>query len=368
MLIIGNLISAVISVLVIIHILFNTERYGPKLYSIFLIIIILFLGIIYPLLFSLTSHVFYEEKITLLLWRVAIIIGVISLAVLSSLYNFILEYKKLNYTASLIICLLGGIVIAFTFEESTIEIIRSGNYYFYEYSSEFLVFNILFQFVIVSFFWYIELKAKKRISQKDLNKLLVYVSIQFSNTILLYTLYLITHNILFGIVHIFILWIGQIGAYYVIFHRPNFFILLTHRINHLILVHKSGILLFSYDFNSKKIDWSQSYTGEILIGINHVLANYNNRQNALKVIKMRDRFLLFTFCEEYGIATLLISNQNNKLLAKSLNSFLQEFKQQFGSYLRKINKNNSLIDTSIFNYSKELLQNTFQMFTSNYGE
>jgi hypothetical protein len=137
------------------------------------------------------------------------------------------------------------------------------------------------------------------------------------------------------------------------------FIELTNKIFEFIVFHKSGILLYSYNFETGKETEESILKGSILIGINHILSNLSTQRDKLRVIKMRNRDIVLEFDPNYGYAVLLITNNRNDLIVKSIQQFMNSF---VNLNKDKLNNLNGLIDTSQFKNASELLHQYFKPY------
>ena len=101
---------------------------------------------------------------------------------------------------------------------------------------------------------------------------------------------------------------------YAIVKKPYLFIALTNRIHHIIVFHRSGILLFSYDSETGKEADDSLMKGTILIGINHILTHFKQKAEALNLIKIKKRDIILEYNNEYGYAVLLTVNKTNRII------------------------------------------------------
>ncbi|MEJ2276564.1 MAG: hypothetical protein P8Y70_02275 [Candidatus Lokiarchaeota archaeon] len=103
---------------------------------------------------------------------------------------------------------------------------------------------------------------------------------------------------------------------YTIIFKFDLFIVITNKIYNFIIFHRSGILLFAYDFQSKKEIDDSILKGSILIGINHILTNFRTQRDNLNLIKMKDRDIIFDYDIKHGYAVLLITDHKNKIIER----------------------------------------------------
>jgi hypothetical protein len=146
---------------------------------------------------------------------------------------------------------------------------------------------------------------------------------------------------------------------YIIIKKPSFFLVFTNKIYDFIIFHKSGILLYSYNFQTGKEVDEQSLKGSILIGISHIMTNLSNIENQLTHIKMKDKAIVFNFDQELGIAVLLVAKHKNSVLEKTIIKFMNEFSQAYEEKLRNLNR---LIDISGFEDTSKIILQYFKHY------
>ncbi|MCJ7648098.1 MAG: hypothetical protein MUP85_05755 [Candidatus Lokiarchaeota archaeon] len=125
------------------------------------------------------------------------------------------------------------------------------------------------------------------------------------------------------------------------------------------MFHKSGILLYSYNFETRQEVEESLLKGSILIGINHILSNFSNLENQVSVIKMSDRDIIFNFNNELGYATLLIAKHKNSILENAVNEFNLNFSKKYFETLTNLK---GLIDVSNFRNTSELVREYFKAY------
>jgi hypothetical protein len=123
--------------------------------------------------------------------------------------------------------------------------------------------------------------------------------------------------------------------------------------------HKSGILLYSYNFKTGKEEDESVIKGTILIGINHILSNLSERKKLLNLIKMPHRDILLDYNADLGYAVLLITNQKNPIIEKAMQGFTKTFSKK---NKEKFEQMSGLIDVSEFKDTKQILDEYFEPF------
>lgn len=300
----------------------------------------------------------------LILWKSSIIFWITSISLLSIIQNLMIKIKKISSFPSMLYAFVGGIILSLVINSNSIVILQeNSNIYYYRFDNLFLlIIIIVFNIEVFSFLLFNIFKKIPNVRDKKSGRTLGLLTIEFSSVILVYTLYLITQNIVFRNIYIIIYLVGAIFASYIIYLKPSLFIELTNRIYDFIIFHKSGILLYSYNFETGKETDDSILKGSILIGINHILANFIDRKDQLNLIKMKDRDLIFDYDNTHDYAILLTTNHKNTFIDKAVNNFMFQFSDLNGE---KLKNSKGLIDVSEFRNAKKLLKDIFAPYTTN---
>lgn len=363
--IIGPFVSLIISICLIIVVIYNRKKIGPISYSIFYITVILFLGVIYPFSLTFSTISFFSKVLTFTLWKFAVLIATISLGLLGMLYGFFLEGRKLNIVSSLIFCFLGALILYDLFNTDSIEISQIKSSYYYHYSNRAIIISLIFLYFLISFMWYIHIRIRNNLKKIDIEKLYFLISIQLTLLMVNYSWFIISQNLLFIDIHLILFWIVEISILYLLIKVPNFLVLLTNEIDTLVVFHKSGILLYVFNFTTENEENENLLKGSILIGISHILNNFLNREEQLNVIKMREKVVQLKYDNTHGYALLIISTPMTKILKKAINEFMNEFTTMHKENFEKINNSHSLIDISVFQTTKQIIIKDFSLFLKN---
>jgi hypothetical protein len=143
--------------------------------------------------------------------------------------------------------------------------------------------------------------------------------------------------------------------------KPEIFLELTNKIYYINIYHKSGILLYSYQFTKAQNEIDSTIWGNILIGLNHILSEFVDKQNQIDVLQTRNTDIIVNY-DEIGIAVVLITNRKNIILHKLMKNFAIDFNKRYKSELLEIQDLNKIINVSEFNETKELIENAFQLY------
>jgi hypothetical protein len=128
------------------------------------------------------------------------------------------------------------------------------------------------------------------------------------------------------------------------------------------IYHKSGVQLYSYEFENPKKDIGSSIWGNILIGINHILSEFIDKKDQIDVLQTKNSEIIVDYDNEYGYAVLVIANKKSALLKKLMDDFLSEFRDKYKEELNEISDINRIINVSEFEDTKEIIKKHFKLF------
>ncbi|MFX1442629.1 MAG: hypothetical protein ACFFHV_04375 [Promethearchaeota archaeon] len=355
-----TIISIMISLSAIIYVFKHRENYGPQQNVILIILLYIFVGIFYFSFLSLATMVIFDKFIALDLWKASIIISLFALGLLSSVHSLIIGYKKIELLTAFIFSFLGGIIIYLVLFLKSFEVQRIDLNYYYIFQNFILFyFMLLLGSLLLVLMWSILLINYSKIRHKILARLLLINTLNFTIIIFTYGLFLLFSNLFLKYLHLVSYLITALIIFYEIIKKPDLFIELTNRIYDFIIFHKSGILLYSYNFETGKETEDSLLKGSILIGINHILANLTNQKDKLGIIKMENRDIVLEYDDKLGYAILLITNKKNHFIDKSIQRFMNKFVEL---NLKELSSLNGLIDTSHFKNAGELIHDYFRPY------
>jgi len=138
---------------------------------------------------------------------------------------------------------------------------------------------------------------------------------------------------------------------------------LPNKIFSINIYHKSGILLYSYNFGEEYYQKTDSTIwGNVLIGINHILGEFINVKNKIDVIKTKNSDVVVKYEIEAGYALVVITNKKNKIIENLMDPFSEEFKKKYKKELNDIQDLNRIIDVSDFIDTEEIIKHHFQLY------
>ncbi|GAI59878.1 unnamed protein product, partial [marine sediment metagenome] len=298
----------------IIYILFHRGDYKPEVDFLIVIMIYVVSESIYFILFNLSVETFFDINSALILWNVSIFARIISNGIWSAIHSTELNKSgRVRFLPVMIYILIGGIILSLLFNPVSFLVTQTGFEYHYFFSNLPLLISIVaFNGFIVIISWILQLKEYKKINDRKLNVIYLFFVFLLSLKIIWYTLYILTLNSIFKILHqmFYIIFMGFVV--FLVVKKPDLFGVFTNKIYDFVIFHKSGILLYSFNFEKQSEIDETLLKGSILIGINHILANLSNVENQITLIKMSDRAVVFNYNNQLGYAVLLIAKHKNK--------------------------------------------------------
>ena len=345
----------------IIHVVIHREKYNSDIHFLIIIILYLIFEGIYIVSFNLSAEKVFNTSSALALWHVSVIARITSIGQFASIHNGELSKdSKIKMFSVMSYIFMFGVIISLLFYPNSFALVETDLEYYFSFKNVGLLTSIIiFNSLIVIFTWIIQIRGYKNFADKKLGKFFTFFLLLFSLSILFYTLTIITLDISFKVIHL-VLYDVSIGyIIYVIIKKPNLFVVFTNKIYDFIIFHKSGILLYSYNFQSREEVDESLLKGSILIGINHILANLSDVENQVTHIKMKDRGVVFSFNTQLGYAALLIAKHRNKILESAVEKFMVDFSKINKENLQNLNR---LIDVSKFRNANKLIIKNFSHY------
>lgn len=368
-----------LSLIVTTHVIRNRQKYGTPFMGLLIAAVAFLIGCVHATLYTLSIVLFISEQINIFLWKLSILVWFVILVITSGLFSSFREYKKVKSFPFLFYTLFFGSLIGVLLIPDSITLTLAISHpssitfidpFIIKYSYNFVagVITILFQVLVIFHFLYVTILINVRSKKKEETLPLIMNAIIFSIPIILNVLYIIFHQTPFQQffirdLFIIILWISYFGVSILIFKKPEIFYTLPNRIYSINIYHKSGILLYSYEFEqqpSSKTDskiWSN-----ILIGLNHILSEFLDKKDKINVIQTREADVVVQYEEDSGYALIAITNRKNSIIEGLLKNFSLEFKQKYKDNLNEILDINKIINVSEFSDLKELIEKNFELY------
>ncbi|MHA1293721.1 MAG: hypothetical protein ACTSQJ_13765 [Promethearchaeota archaeon] len=359
------IISICISTAGIVYTIINRKRFGNILYSVLNILIFLILGVFFFICFNLSTIGIFSDTTSYLLWNISIVSWIVAISIFTLIHSYIIENKRILSVSLFFYSFLSGIIIGIMHIQNTNKLIRFKDFIVFNFQNSYIIIIILiFNFWVICEMIYKQIVNSSAIHDKRSNKLLTLLISYFLLIVFVYSIYLIFQNIILKDIFSIIYIIGALYILYIVIKKSNLFFELTSQIFNFVIFHKSGILLYTYNFETNEETEENILKGTILIGINHILSQFINKKDQLNLIKMKNKDIILEFVNEYGYAVLLIMKNKNTSILRAVHKFIEKFNEIFKENLEKINNFRQIVDISEFQNSREILFSIFEPFIS----
>ncbi|MFW9950598.1 MAG: hypothetical protein ACFFKA_10810, partial [Candidatus Thorarchaeota archaeon] len=316
--------------------------------------------------------IFFSPQLNLLVWKLSIISGFITLTVTIIILSFFREYKKLPLSPFIVLFTFYGLLVGtlilpdsiiieyYSDTPYTLTIINPANihYHFNSFTGFIIIITLSF---ISLYFSYISIFIYFRVKKKRKSLPLLLNTIIFLIPIIMLVIYISTELTIFRELYIILLWIAIFGVNIMLIKDPEMFFILPNEIYSINIFHKSGVMLYSYNFG-KKIDYDPSIWGNTLIGLNHILSEFIDKTDKIDVIQTKNAEIVVNYDDDYGYAVVLITNQKNSIIENLIRKFSTIFREYFSRELNEIRDLNRIINVSEFKASKEIVEETFKLY------
>jgi len=352
----------------------NRKKFGTDLIALLNSATIFSGNLIYSTFFILSTVFHFSEEINITLWKLSIIFGLISLIITTFIYSFFREYHKIQILPFMFIILFFGLIIGALFRERSIKLnttltnpipfiipdISQVNFQFDLFSGTLI---IITEISLILYLAYITLAILRETRSLDDSLPLFLNTIISAFPIIMYLLYIYMQKPLLRELHITLLWIAGFTVNIMLIKKPEVFFVLPNKIFSINIYHKSGILLYSYNFGEEYYQKTDSTIwGNVLIGINHILGEFINVKNKIDVIKTKNSDVVVKYEIEAGYALVVITNKKNKIIENLMDPFSEEFKKKYKKELNDIQDLNRIINVSDFIDTEEIIKHCFQLY------
>lgn len=372
LMVLGFAFTLFVGIYTLIYILRHPSEYGIKFTAILNFLALFNAVIVYSPLYLLSISFVFSETINILLWKLSVVVGFISLFITSLIYTFLKEFRRIPYFPFLIFTTLFGLLLGSFFSPNSVQIIINS-----PYPPPFLITDLsiinysfslvsgliigIFQSSSVIYYFLLVFTIYNRTRNKEPVKLLIVNTFIFFFPILMYILYITFHISIFRELHLFSLWINIWSICYMLVKKPEMFLELTNKIYYINIYHKSGILLYSYKFTTPNDEIDSTIWGNILIGINHILSEFVDPKDKIEVLQTENSDIIVNY-DELGFAVVLITNRKNAILKNMMDNFAKDFKNKYKNELLEIQDLNKLINVSEFKETKDIIKKNFQIY------
>ena len=360
LLVIGYIFIFCLCIFTLIHLIRFKENYGVKFIA-YINFLAVFSVIIYSSLYFISTTIYFSESLNLILWKLSIASGFSSFLFISLIYTFLKEYKKIpDFPFLYFLTLFGFLIGALIFPDSIqIDFNISTINYSFNILTETII--ILFLGSILIYFSILTITIYQQTWNKEKAKKMILNTVIFSFPIFSFILYILSELPLYREIHILTFWFIILGICTILLKQPEMFIELTNQIYYINIYHKSGILLYSYQSDQTKNETDSAIWGNILIGLNHILSEFVDKQNQIDVLQTKNTDVIVNY-DDVGFAVVLIANRRNAILQNLMKKFAKDFRNKYKEELFEIQDLNKLINVSEFKGTKELIEKGFQLY------
>jgi len=374
-LIVGYFLILILSTYTIIQIFQHRNKYGTSLIAFLNIANTFIAGILYSTFFIFSVVIFISYDVNILMWKISLVIGFITLLITSIIYSFFNEYKKIKPFPFIYFTLLFGLLIGTLTTPDSITLTLNGppppmfsimdptNMYFVFNLATSIIF-ILFELFITIYFLHSAAIIYNKTKDKTESSTLLLNTLAYSISVIMLLLYITVQDTIYREIYIVILWVSSFAYYIMLIKKPEMFFILPNRVYSVNIYHKSGIVLYSYNFGDTSDSKIESARwGTILIGLNHILNEFIDKTDKIDVIQTKKSEIVVRYENDYGYALVVITNQKNDIIEDLMLEFSNDFKNKYKDILLDIQDINRLIDIKKFINIEELVEKHFQLYT-----
>ena len=307
------------------------------------------------------------------MWKIISALVFIILGLALTIYAYLKETRKMLIFPSIVYSVMLGLLIgALTSPDSVnIEInpslssptiIMDLSYINYIYDFKTVIILLVFYTFIVIYTSYITISVYKNARNKKTGKQFLIILFLFAIPQILFILYIQLPLQIFRELHFIFLSTNFLGVVQLLIFEPEMTLILTNKVYAINIYHKSGILLYSYEFKYEKIRTETEIWGNILIGLNHIVNEFISEKNLIDVLQTKKSDIIVNYNNDYGFAVLILTNTKNIILSRRLEEFARDFKEEYKKELTEIQDLNNLIDASEFLDVEKLIKKHFSIY------
>jgi hypothetical protein len=283
-----------------------------------------------------------------------------SISILSLIHKFVINFEKKPVLLVLIYSIFIGVILGLSLIPESYLISTDNGFYSFKFQNLVLLYFLLsYNLIIIGVMCNNLTKNYTSIRDKKSRKRLFILTSEFLLIIIIYSIYIISQNIIIKYLYAVFYLLGATFVSYYLIKKPFLFIELTNKIYDFIIFHRSGILLYSYNFETGEETDESLLKGSILIGINHILSNFINKKDQLGLIRMQNRDIILEYDNKHGYAILLTTNHKNSFIDKAVGNFMKQFTSLNKEKLKNMS---GLIDVSEFRNAKNIILEFFEPF------
>jgi len=361
------------SIITINHIINHYKDYGTKFKAFLNVGFVFTTGIIYSTFFLFSLVFYFSESINIILWKISSVLVIIILGLALLIMVFLKERRKVQIIPFVVYSINLGLLIGVILSPNSVQmelylpisapaIITDFSIinYIYDLTTT-ITFLIFYSFIVI---YICHLTTTVYINARNKKKVKFFPLLLFFFAILqvLFILYVTFSFQIIRELHFIVLTINFLGVAQFLILKPEMTLNLTNKVYAINIYHKSGILLYTYEFKYEKMRTETEIWGNILIGLNHIVGEFISENNQIDVLQTKNSDIIVNYNNEYGFAVLIITNHKNIILSNMLNEFARDFKEIYKKELTEIQDLNNLIDASEFLDVEKLIKKHFSIY------
>jgi len=264
------------SVITIIYLIKHNKDYGMKIKVLLFVAHIFTTGIIYPTFFLCSLKFYFSNSINILLWKITNVLIFIMLGLSLIIYVFLKEIRKLHIIPLIVYSILLGLLIGTLTSTSSVQIVINPSItapviisdlstinFLYDLLTKTIV--LLFFAFIVVYTSYITIIVYIHARNKKTGNISLLILLVFSIPVIFFILYVIFSFQIVRDLHFILITLNIIGIAQFLILKPEMTLSLTNKVYAISIYHKSGILLYSYEFKYESMQTDTEIWGNILI-------------------------------------------------------------------------------------------------------
>lgn len=361
------------SIITINHIINHYKDYGTKFKAFLNVALVFTTGIIYSTFFLFSLVFYFSESINIILWKISSVLVIIILGLALLIMVFLKERRKVQIIPFVVYSILLGLLIGVILSPNSVQmelylpisapaIITDFSIinYIYDLTTT-ITFLIFYSFIVI---YTCHLTITVYINARNKKKVKFFPLLLFFFAILqvLFILYVTFSFQIIRELHFIVLTINFLGVAQFLILKPEMTLNLTNKVYAINIYHKSGILLYTYEFKYEKMRTETEIWGNILIGLNHIVGEFISENNQIDVLQTKNSDIIVNYNNEYGFAVLILTNHKNLILSNMLIEFARDFKERYKKELTEIQDLNNLIDASEFLDVEKLIKKHFSIY------
>jgi len=236
-LIIGYFLIFILSTYTIIQIFKHRNKYGTELIAYLNIANTFIAGILYSTFFIFSVVIFISYDVNILLWKISLVTGFITLLITSIIYSFFNEYKKIKPFPFIYFTLLFGLLVGALATPDSITLtlnsplppmfsIMDPTNMFFEFSFATSIVFILFELFITINFLYIAVIIYNKTKNKNDSSTLFLNTLVYSISVIMLLLYITIQETIYREIYIVVLWVSSFAYYIMLIKKPEMFFIL----------------------------------------------------------------------------------------------------------------------------------------------